>query len=50
MKSQQQIEEELQRHKKRIKHNKELTKIQKYIHECYIEALEWVLTEDKTND
>lgn len=47
MKNKEQIEEELQRHKQSLKSNKKLNKIQKYIHECYIEALEWVLKEDK---
>ena len=50
MKNKEQIEEELERHKQRLKSNKELTKTEKYILECYIETLEWVLTVDKTND
>lgn len=43
MRTQEQIEEELKKHKQRLKDNKSLNEKQKYIHKCYIEALEWVL-------
>ena len=43
MKSEEQIHEELQRHKQRLKENKKLSENERRIHKCYIEALEWVL-------
>jgi len=50
MKTIEQIQEEVRKHKQALKNNKEMKKMQKYIHECYIEALEWVLKGEKTND
>lgn len=44
MKTEEQIKEELLKHQTRLKENKfELTDKEKYLHECIIEALQWVL-------
>lgn len=44
MKTEQQIKEELQKHKDWLKENRFTeNKNDKYLHECIIEGLEWVL-------
>lgn len=44
MKSEEQVREELKKHKQRLKEKKyELSEKEKYLHECIIESLEWAL-------